>query len=488
MEERRHPVVLLSLFDGTGFARLAVEDAMRTCPGAVLAGAAFVEIDGHLRNAVNQLWQQRAQRSPGTLPYTPLAADVWDLMRPLHQGQNNLDVPTPGDAPRNWQAGNPRIARFASQLPSCATVLIIAGSPCQQLTYGGRNQGGQGLCGPDSVHFFVVPTVAWAIQELRPDVHAHIVLENAASMQPRQKQAILQALGFLEERRHLRTMNSGNWTAFPRNRHYFSTLGDDAQPSLPERRPQPWETGWAPRADSAMEPMMRSRDANAVRASTRQYHPRSLVYRRTPIEPDGFDWHGWPAEVILRHILTLMPEELRPLYTSLVAGRYGKRRDGTYHEHAERDLVPVMRWIDEHGPALGFRIPTPHERARSTGRLEYLLGLHLSPVQLYDAVGNHFDPDALSRRLIPLLRQHLEGRGERPHRYLPPTDLAAIYQELATEVGRQYEVQGSPFPGDLAAALCATLGHERRGPPTPPAHGGDMGDTQIAAEDGRRGR
>lgn len=233
---------------------------------------------------------------------------------------------------------------------------------------------------------------------------------------------------------------------------------------------------------------MRSRDSHQVRASTRQYHHRSLVYRLAPIEPEGFDWHGWPSDVIRRHILHLMPEELRPLYTSLITGRYGRRRNGTYHERSEGDLLPVTRWIDDHGPALGFRIPDARERARSTGRLDYLDELDLTPVQLYDAVGNHFDPDALSHRLVPLLRRHLADTNRRPHRYLPPTDLAAVYQELATEVERDHDVQASPFPVDLAPALTATLGHERRTPPNLPAQGGPAGDNYVAAEDGRPGQ
>ena len=61
-EVRGHPIALLSLFDGTGFARLAVEDALQACPGAVLTNAAFVEIDHQLRNSVNRLWQRRTDR------------------------------------------------------------------------------------------------------------------------------------------------------------------------------------------------------------------------------------------------------------------------------------------------------------------------------------------------------------------------------------------------------------------------------------------
>ena len=54
-----------------------------------------------------------------------------------------------------------------------------------------------GLCGPDSVLFFAVPTVALILQELRPDTIVHVVLESAASMQAVHRATIMQALGGL---------------------------------------------------------------------------------------------------------------------------------------------------------------------------------------------------------------------------------------------------------------------------------------------------
>eukprot|EP00974_Lingulodinium_polyedra_P027115 2616213-Lingulodinium_polyedra.AAC.1 len=54
--------------------------------------------------------------------------------------------------------------------PWGALVLLIGGSPCQQLTTAGRRQGRQGLAGRDSVLFYAIPAIARAITELRPDV------------------------------------------------------------------------------------------------------------------------------------------------------------------------------------------------------------------------------------------------------------------------------------------------------------------------------
>ena len=66
-----------------------------------------------------------------------LCSDVWDLVR------------------------EPTILRaFLTRVPREALLLLVGGSPCQQLTRMGRYQGAQGLCGPTSVHFYIVPVLA----------------------------------------------------------------------------------------------------------------------------------------------------------------------------------------------------------------------------------------------------------------------------------------------------------------------------------------
>ena len=113
--------------------------------------------------------------------------------------------------------------------------MIVAGSPCQQLTFAGRHRGRQGICGPDSVLFFAVPTTAWQLQQIRPDLQVHVTLENASSMQQLRKDAIMRALGGFTPAGHLQKMDSTNWSAFPRRRHYFMTRPDS------ETAPNPTE-------------------------------------------------------------------------------------------------------------------------------------------------------------------------------------------------------------------------------------------------------
>ena len=127
-------IALLSLFDGSGLARLAVAELLRALGIADrLVQVGFAELQADFV-AVQAYWQRRANLSRG-VAYQRLARDVWDLLR---------GSPSP-------------LEQFVLRLPQWCLLIIIVGSPCQQLSWAGRYQGRQGLCGPDSVLFFVLP-------------------------------------------------------------------------------------------------------------------------------------------------------------------------------------------------------------------------------------------------------------------------------------------------------------------------------------------
>ena len=154
------PVALLSLFDGLGAARLAVQDALEELgQPAALSFAGYAELDAVLASAVEGYWAAGV-RARGWLPYHRLAADVWDLLR---------------------QDGG-RFQRLCELLPSDASALLIGGSPCQDVSPMGPGRGRTGLCGERSIHFFVFPVLAWAITWARPDLTVHVVVENAGSI------------------------------------------------------------------------------------------------------------------------------------------------------------------------------------------------------------------------------------------------------------------------------------------------------------------
>ena len=125
--------------------------------------------------------------------------------------------------------------------------------------------------------------------------------------------------------------------------------------------------------------------------------------------------------------------------------------------NAENRMGPVIDWMHREGPRLGYRVPTPIERARATGRAHYLNEFGLNDVRLYNAVGNHFGPDALRARIRgPPNRVTRNNTGLR-HQYPTLADLSVKYQLVAREVSSSgIPVAPSPFPPDLVRILTAT--------------------------------
>ena len=83
-------VALLSLFDGSGFGRVAVADALTfSCRQHCLVASAFAaEYDDTLASAVAAYWQRRSSFTQQP-PHTRIAKDVWDLLRgaPPHRSR-----------------------------------------------------------------------------------------------------------------------------------------------------------------------------------------------------------------------------------------------------------------------------------------------------------------------------------------------------------------------------------------------------------------
>ena len=124
-----------------------------------------------------------------------------------------------------------------------------------------------------------------------------------------------------------------------------------------------------------------------------------------------------------------------------------------------------------------MRAPNAVERARATGRAGYLLDLGLDERQLYDLVGNHFDPDALIVRTIHGVNEFLHGRP--PPRVTPlhPRELLRLYDDLRGQVlALGVPAEEAPFPRDLMPDLLAFPGYPEAA--TAAAAAG-------AAEDGR---
>ena len=91
----------------------------------------FVEMRDDYSAAIESHWDKFA-RDTGAVPHRRLVRDVWELFR---------ESPSP-------------LRTFAAALPAACLLLVIAGTPCQQLTVAGPLDGRMGLCGRDSHSLF----------------------------------------------------------------------------------------------------------------------------------------------------------------------------------------------------------------------------------------------------------------------------------------------------------------------------------------------
>ena len=176
------PCYLVSLFDATGTARYATGDVFKMLGQAInFQGSALVEIDQTMAQRVQQYWDStEAQNTDGGPPHTCLAHDVWDLFK-LRQDGTSI-----------W-------SEFLATIPEDSLVLILGGSPCNNLSRAGTHRGVDGLAGMQSRHFFAIPFAAHIAVHLRPGLHVQTMVENVYPMDAVSHRAMLEALGNLPE-------------------------------------------------------------------------------------------------------------------------------------------------------------------------------------------------------------------------------------------------------------------------------------------------
>ena len=143
----------------------------------------------------------------------------------------------------------------------------------------------------------------------------------------------------------------------------------------------------------------------------------------------------------------------------------GWRRD-------EETALRYVRWVEGPGKELGMRVANVSERVKSTGRGNYLRSLGLGDRELYDVVGNHFDPDSLAVCLLGPLEAWSRGERRR-HTFLHPGRVLASFARVRRWVLAQVgdPPVRHPFPEDLRPYLLLGTG------------GG--ADDDVAAEHGR---
>ena len=429
------PVALLAPFGGSGLGRLAMDEMLDTLGGRLqLVESAFAELDGHLADAVERLWGE-VHRVTGRPRHRRLCGDVWGLLR----------------------GSVPALKRWVDVLPGGCLVLVVTGTPCRQLTKAGGDFGVLGLCGTDSVLFYVVPVIVGKMQEWRPDIYVHVgCLENAGGTLDVHKNAMLWALGGLECEGGLYRRSTRRWSHAPRDRIYLSTMPLRPVGAEPKRRREPWEGGFSARRDWEAVPFMTARGGpNEMMASTYQYHPARCLY--------AGDWHGLSMAQVVERMHGYLDDRQRVGFDLV--------RQGAPRPREEEALV-YARWVEEAGARVGVRVATVAERVRSTGREGYLLALGLSPRQLFDVVGNHFDPDAVILRMYGALREWADGARYRCS--VPdPAALLREYGRVHAWVVRQQEQQWLAGGEGGAGA--------RRTPRALRARGGSCGALRLGA-------
>lgn len=185
-------VAPLSLFDGLGTARFALESVLRHLHGPPLAALWFAESDTDLRERVDAFWARRAQDQGGA-GHEGIAGDVWDLLR-----DNSAAL----------------LARVRT-IPPDTLLLLVAGPPLLQLPPAATCGGRVGICGRESVQALAVPLLAQVAAAARPDVQVYVVLEHAGTKVQVYHDALCVAPG---------VPSGGARAAFPRRRTFFSSL------------------------------------------------------------------------------------------------------------------------------------------------------------------------------------------------------------------------------------------------------------------------
>ena len=215
-------MALLAPFGGSGIGRLVTDEILDALGGKLrLVESAFAELDGHLAEAVKRLWWD-VHRVTGRPRHRRLAGDVWGLLR----------------------GSEPVLKRWVDALPEGCLVLVVTGTPCGQLSKVRGDFGLLGVCGRDSVLFYVVPVMVWTMQRWGPDIYVHVgCLENAGSALGVHKDGMMWALGWLGVEGRLWRRSTRRWSHAPRDRVYLATMPLRPVGAEPARRREPWERG-----------------------------------------------------------------------------------------------------------------------------------------------------------------------------------------------------------------------------------------------------
>ena len=445
------------MFDGVGSVYHIIKKKLGKPPAVYIAA----EQDPVLRRLVAaELGLREDQRWGYTVDgvVTIYVRDVWDLL-----GQNSL------------------ILRQAKAMYPNINWLLIAGSPCQDLTYAGYLNGLLGLTGNRSMLFFVVYVVLSQLQTLFGFNSVRFLTENAGSMQTVENKRKPNSGPQLEQSEHFQLFlyclglptnvpaNAWLWDTGPyygirRQRVFLRSHMDTA---IPPTRPVPGDEVWGPLVSLANEhvvlaPLLRTREytqGGAVRLSWTGYQPTALLW--------DYSFVGGKRSFALLCQLannekvpkllwaSIIPAHFLPIWNNFLATLHATNAVSKKRDEFIEQLVPIF-----HNPniALPMRILQVQEVRKLAG-LESILTVDrhgtkiLTEKNTRDFCGNSFHPDLIDAALGS--DEQFQGwvcgtNDAQPCHTAAPQqqEVYGRYQQLLRQVLKQGSVRGVQLKAD----------------------------------------
>ena len=164
-----------------------------------------------------------------------------------------------------------------------------------------------------------MPTVAHAIQVMRPDLIIHAMLVFPSSMADDQAMAMGAALGMnnTQTRQHTMTLDSAEWSPIARRMDVLSTMMVPRTPWVPGRRTDIIDRGYRAHWMTNFRPMTLARggDTNGPFGQHQHYRPDALVYSAASHLPQQ------SILAVVAQIRELMPAEIKRGWDFLQKGR-----------------------------------------------------------------------------------------------------------------------------------------------------------------------
>ena len=451
------PHGVISLFDGLSTAVHAITKHLRRKPTAVL----LAENDSTLRALVADHYgidtsEATWQDSKAGCPIRYLS-NVWTLF----DDQANA------------------LKEFLTLLGPAGKIVLVAGSPCQDLTTVGATGGLYGFAGLRSVHFHAIPLLLHLLEEFHFKERTFLIMENAGSMLGPHQSYLGEVLGL--QPTHVKVIDSGLWSDVQRRRTWI-TQANKAQPGTMQA--QPWQAEWSPLPDLVhphnrcvkLMPWLLHRghtsSCNIVRTAG-AYKLQNLLYHLpTWGGKQGLSnllLQGKLMEAVTAHIppgyveaWECMQTQFKDTQANDTKTDFKRRQDA-----AAQALADLFENKDI---ALPFRLPTWEEQIRDSEISDLLhSGTHIDRASVEKSkfahyIGNFFKPSALiaavggevSSGLKDFLR--LGGATCGPVKPAQPEDLCKLFDKLKQTIradprfqglSNKFELAESPVPKDF---------------------------------------